>query len=89
MITLQQLRRGDPKDLTWELGYAAEALVRSARLALENDGTAEDTKDAAAGTLRIAEILIDLMHEGCESLEAETKRGTYSSEGETSPLAVA
>ncbi|MCE6951692.1 hypothetical protein LAZ29_12215 [Cereibacter sphaeroides] len=79
MITLEQLRTGDPRDMTVGLSYMAEALIRTARHALENDGTADDARACAANTLEVAELLMELLMDGCEGLERSARRGPWAS----------
>ena len=51
------------------LAYAVRALVRTARLAMENDTSGQDAKWSAVLTLEIAEELMSPLMEGCEALE--------------------
>ncbi|MGJ8530445.1 hypothetical protein [Maritalea sp.] len=79
MITVQDLQTKKPEEMTDNLVFAVSALIKTARLALENDNAkmSPNSPDACAVsvTLSIAETLADVLGEGCEILEREVSRG--------------
>lgn len=80
MITIEELRSADPRDLTGKLAFTASALVRASRLALENDGSgvSDVVRIGDAGTvLEVAELLLGVLEEGACLLEREAKRGFW------------
>lgn len=68
-IILKQLRTADPESMANDLAFVVEALIRTARLAIESE--AEGSAWGAARVLGVAEVLTQLLGEGCERLEAE------------------
>lgn len=71
MITIKQLREADPRELADPLSYVVYALIRTARLALENETSGECAKACVASTLELAEALSIEMGNGCELLERD------------------
>lgn len=75
---LEEIIRTDhPEDWACRCGYLVESLIRSARLALENDGSgisAEMRASVAADTLEVAEALSAIVQEGADFMERRTKR---------------
>lgn len=72
---------GDAREAADGLAYHVCALLRVARLALENETSGEDVtlhREAnVAYVLEIAEALMTTVHEGVEELARETKRGHW------------
>ncbi|PTV95865.1 hypothetical protein C8J27_103194 [Rhodobacter aestuarii] len=78
MITLDQLRTADPRDIAEPLAYTVSALIRTARLALENETSGEDARHEAATVLGLAEELSHALGNSAEGLQRETKRGAWA-----------
>ncbi|RYH08888.1 hypothetical protein [Tropicimonas sp. IMCC6043] len=85
MITLEQLRTADTRDIADELAYAIAALINTARMSLENEsggaGSEQRVADAAA-TLEIALALTSACIDGCDMLQRDAKRGVWSDDAE-------
>ena len=82
MITVKQLREADPCDLAEPLSTVVHALIRTARLALENNTSGECALSCVAQTLELAEALAIEVGTGCELLEREACRGGWTNEPE-------
>lgn len=82
MITLAELRTASPEAMADNLAYVVHALMRSARLALENDSSGQDATWSACVTLELAEELMLALGDGCEALgrAAGPKGGTTNGE---------
>lgn len=78
MITLDQLRTADPRDIAVPLAATIAALIRTARLALENETSGQDVRHSAATVLELAEELSDLLDTGAEFLQRDAKRGLWA-----------
>lgn len=72
MITLDKLRNADPATLGNDLGYTCMAMVRTARLALENQTSGQPASEAAATVLELAE---ELMGAVIDAIELTAKKG--------------
>lgn len=81
MITLAELRTASPEAMADNLAYVVHALIRSARLALENDSSGQDATWSACVTLELAEELMLPLGDGCEALgRAVGLKGSESKE---------
>mgnify|MGYP005990829965 CR=1 FL=1 len=69
MITVQDLKTKTPDEMTDNLAFAVTALIKTTRLALENDSPHSPDAYAVSVTLGIAESLAEVLGEGCEILE--------------------
>ncbi|SOC11246.1 hypothetical protein SAMN05877809_105240 [Rhodobacter sp. JA431] len=82
MITLDQLRTADPRDIAVPLAGTVSALICTARLALENETSGRDARHCAATVLELAEELSDLLDTGAEFLQRDAKRGLWAEKTE-------
>lgn len=68
-------------DWATHLTYTARAVIRTVRLALENDNagfcTDEYRTSAAADTLELAEAMLAIVTDGTERMSRDLKRGTW------------
>lgn len=74
MITLHELRTANVSDMADQLAYTVHALIRTARLALENDTSGQDARWSVASVLELAEELMLPLGDGCEALERAAGR---------------
>lgn len=78
MITVEELRKHDPRDLAHNLALTSWALVRTARLALENENATALEKNPVSICLQVAEELLGVLDEATDFLHRETKRGIWA-----------
>ena len=76
MITLADLRTAAPADLADALSYTVFALIRTCRIALENDTSGEANREAdVAAVLELTEAIASIVIDGTEALSREARRG--------------
>mgnify|MGYP001766224458 CR=1 FL=1 len=80
MITLEELMNGDKREVAARAALTVGAMIRTARLALENDTSGEDSARSVATVLELAEAISEYLYEGADRLQHETKRGIYAPE---------
>lgn len=72
------------EDWAVHLTYTAQSVIRTARLALNNDNAGDCTDEyriaAAADTLELAEAMLVIVTEGTASMARELKRGVWKAE---------
>lgn len=78
MITLQELTNGDGREAAGRAALTVSALIRTARLALENTTSGENPIHSAATVLDLAEAISEFLEGGVDGLQREAKRGPYA-----------
>lgn len=82
MFDLDELIRTDaPEDWSAHLSYLISSMVKTARLAMENDNSGvspEERMNVAANTLEAAEVLLGIATDGCELMQRKTGHGIRS-----------
>lgn len=78
MITVEDLRKADPRDMANNLAMTSWALVRTARLALESEQATPLEKNPVSICLQVAEELLGVLEEATDFLHRETKRGIWA-----------
>ncbi|AGT08130.1 hypothetical protein [Paracoccus aminophilus] len=70
---------GDTREAADGIARHVHAIIRVARMALENEtsGDFQHREAYVADALEIAECLMDIVSDGVEGLARETKRGTW------------
>jgi len=87
--SIENLAKLDRRDTAGAVAYDVEALITTARLALDpmaTDLPRESIADAVERTLGVASMLMAVVSEGTEFLQRDLQRGTWAKEDKVTAI---